>query len=77
MDIQSTKLELVQRLLNTQKEDVLQRVKEVFQEEDVDFWDTLNVEDKAAIDEGLAQLDRGEHVSQDAMQKEIKQRFNF
>jgi predicted transcriptional regulator len=77
MDIQATKLELVQRLLNTQKEQVLQRVREVFQEEDIDFWDTLSADDKAAIDDGIAQLDQGEYVSQEAVNEGIKQRFNF
>jgi predicted transcriptional regulator len=77
MDIQATKLELVQRLLNTQKEQVLQRVREVFQEEDIDFWDTLSADDKATIDDGIAQLDQGEYVSQEAVNEGIKQRFNF
>lgn len=77
LDIQATKLELGQKLLNTQKEQVLQRVREVFQEEDIDFWDTLSADDQSAIDEGIAQLDRGEYVSQEAVKEGIKQRFNF
>lgn len=78
MDIQATKLELMKLLLNTQKEQVLQRVKEIFeQEEDIDFWDELNAEDQAAIDEGIAQLDNGQYVSHNAVREDLKKRFNF
>ncbi|MEM9326801.1 MAG: hypothetical protein AAGA85_14140 [Bacteroidota bacterium] len=75
MDIQSIKIELVQRLLEIDQEKVLQRVKEVIEEAEDDFWDDLSVQDKAAIDEGLAQLDRGEFVSEEEVKKEWENRF--
>lgn len=75
--IQSTKLELMQLLLNTNKIEVLQRVKEVFEKESEDFWDDLTVEDQNAINEGLSQLDKGEYVSHKSVKKEIKNRFNI
>lgn len=53
MDIRTTKLELMQLMLNTQKEQVLQRIKDIFEQEgEVDFWDELSLEDQSAIDEG-------------------------
>jgi predicted transcriptional regulator len=75
--IQSTKLELMQLLLNTNKIEVLQRVKEVFEKESEDFWDDLTVEDQNAINEGLSQLDKGEYVSHESIKEEIKNRFNI
>ncbi|MEX2566065.1 MAG: hypothetical protein WD431_09005 [Cyclobacteriaceae bacterium] len=32
-------------------------------EDKVDFWERLSAEDRAAIDEGLEHLDKGQHVS--------------
>lgn len=65
-------------LLNTQKEQVLQRIKEVFeQEEGIDFWDELNIEDQAAIEEGIEQLDKGQSVSHESVKENIKKRFKF
>ena len=64
-------------LLDTQKEEVLARIKAVFEQEEVDFWDELSAEDQAAINEGLRQLDKGEHVSHQSVKEAIKNRFNF
>ena len=75
MDIQSIKIELVQRLLEIDQEQVLRRVKDILEEAEVDFWDDLSAGDKEAIDEGLAQLDRGDYVSEDDVKKEWKERF--
>lgn len=77
MDIQATKLELMQLLLNTKKEKVLVRIKEVFEQEGVDFWDELSLEDQTAINEGLEQLDNGQYVSHESVREDIKNRFNF
>jgi predicted transcriptional regulator len=78
MDIEATKLELIKLLLNTQKEQVLQRIKEIFeQEEGIDFWDKLSSEDQAAINEGMKQLDKGQYVSHESVREDIKKRFNF
>ena len=71
-------MELIKLLLNTQKEQVLQRIKEVFeQEEGIDFWDELNAQDQAAINEGIEQLDQGRHVPHESVREEIKKHFNF
>ena len=76
MDIQATKLELMQMLLNTQKEEVLAQVKAILEDE-TDFWETLSVEDQQAIDEGIQQLERGDSISFEDAEREIKERFNF
>jgi len=78
MDIRATKLELMQLMLNTQKEQVLQRIKDVFEQEgETDYWDELSLEDQSAIDEGLEQLDKGQYVAHESVSEEIKNRFNF
>ena len=44
---------------------------------ETDWSDELDAEEKAAIEEGLAQIERGEYVSHKEVQKKIKDRFNF
>ncbi|MEM9391888.1 MAG: hypothetical protein AAGA02_15525 [Bacteroidota bacterium] len=66
----------MQLLLNTQKEQILERIEAIFAQEE-DFWDELNAEDQAAINEGLSQLDEGQYVSHQSVRKDIKNRFNF
>lgn len=61
MDIKATKLELMQLLLQEQKESVLEKIKEVFEkkEETSDWWDELTQEQKNSIDKGREELDSG------------------
>lgn len=78
MDIQTTKLKLMQLLLDTQKEQILQSINDIFEkEEDLGFWDDLNSEDQLAIKDGIEQLDTGNHVSHESVREEVKERFNF
>ena len=74
MDIEATKLELMQLLLNTKKESVLARLKEVFeQEEDVDFWDELPVDLQASIERGLSQSANGQVKSHEEVMQKYQQ----
>ncbi len=77
MDIQAIKIELVQRLLQVDQQQVLERVKEILEEAEMDFWDQLSVGDREAIDDGLAQLDRGEFVPEEEVKKEWENRFKM
>jgi len=79
MDIRSEKLELMQMLLNTKEASVLARIREVLSGsvENKDWWDEIDQEERSEIEEGLSQLDRGDHISHKEVQKEIKDRFNF
>ena len=76
MDIQATKLELMQMLLDTQEENVLARVKMAF-ETDGDFWEELSREDQFAINDGIRQIEQGESVSREEADRMVKERFNF
>ena len=72
MDIQATKLELMQLLLNTQQEQILTRIKQVFEEEELDLWHTLNTEDQQAIEERIKQLISDEFIPEEALKKKSK-----
>lgn len=45
--------------------------------QEADWWDELPDEIKAAIDEGIAQADRGELIPHEQVMKEIKAKFNL
>ena len=49
MDIQATKIELVQKLLSETSEEVLQKVKDILSSEKSDWWHEISQEEKDAI----------------------------
>lgn len=72
MNIETTKLELMHLLLQTQKEDLLAKLKKVFEEEQVDWWSEMSKEEQEEIKTGLEQADKGEYITNDTVMK----RFN-
>ena len=74
MDIQATKIELAQLLLNTDDVSVLNKIKSIFKTEKKDWWLELSKEQQDSIDEGFAEIDRGEFVTWEDLKKEIKAR---
>ena len=74
MDIQATKIELAQLLLNTDDVSVLNKIKSIFKIKEKDWWDELSKEQQDSIDEGFAEIDRGEFVTWEDLKKEIKAR---
>lgn len=69
MNIESTKLELMKLLLNTQKESVLEKIKDIFQKESSkDWWEELSEEEHQEIELGLKEAENGKVKSnQDVM----------
>ena len=70
MDIEATKLELIQLVLQTQKKSVLEQVKSVFEAQSGDWWDDLTDQDKKEIELGLQDLEN-ENVVDHEQVKEI------
>lgn len=72
------KYRIITEIINSNDERVLNAVKSLLNiEDEVDFWEELSEEDRAAIDEGLEQLDKGQYLSRKSVREEIKNRFNF
>ena len=69
MNIQAEKIELAQLLLQTEDVSVLEAIKNIFKSEKKDFWDELSLEQKAEIEEGEKQIERGEYVLYEAIMK--------
>ena len=67
MNIETTKLELMHLLLQTKKESILKKIKSVFEEEQVDWWNEMSKMEKEEIKIGLAQADKGEYKSNETV----------
>lgn len=69
MNIETTKLELMHLLLQSQKESVLKKLKSVFEEEQVDWWSEMSNNEKEEIKTGLAQADKKVYKANETVMK--------
>ncbi len=72
MNIENTKLELIQQLQKTEDKAVLLRIRKVFEEESGDWFDELSVEEKKEIEIGIRQADEGKLVSHESVMEKLK-----
>ena len=78
MNLQAKKLELVQLILNTEKPAVLAKVEAIFKKEkDADWWDEISEDERNAIEEGLAEADRGELIPHEKVMKEVRAKYKL
>ena len=63
MDIQAEKLNLIKWLTDIEEPTVLKKLIALKNNEETDWWDLIDDEERAEIEEGLAQADRGEGIS--------------
>ena len=76
MTLEARKINLINWISTIQEDNILEKVEKI-QKEKTDWWDTISNKDKKAIDEGLGQLDRGEHLTHSQVRSKIKERFNL
>lgn len=69
MDIQTEKISLVKRLLETDDETILQQVKDVFEHNEKDFWNDLPQHVKAGIEQSKKQAEAGMLTPHDEVMK--------
>ena len=74
MDIQATKIELAQLLLNTDDISVLNKIKSIFKTEKKDWSHDLTNFQKEQIEIGEKEIANGEVVSWDDVKKQISER---
>jgi len=78
MNLQAKKLELVQMILNTEKPTVLAKVEAVFKKEKgADWWDEISEDERSAIEESLAEADRGELIPHEEVMKEVRAKYKL
>ena len=73
MDLQVRKYDLIQALVRMNDEDLLEKLESVIASHQVkgDWWNDLPKEEEDAINEGIAQLDKGTGISDREMRKRI------
>ncbi len=59
MNIETRKINLISWISHLQDENMLSRIEEL-QSQKQDWWDMISDEERAEIEEGIAQADRGE-----------------
>jgi len=65
-------------ILNTEKPTVLAKVEAVFKKEKgVDWWDEIGEAERNAIEEGLAEADRGELIPHEEVMKEVRAKYKL
>lgn len=65
-------------ILNTEKPSVLSKVEAVFKKEKgADWWDELGDDVKTALDESLAEADRGELIPHEEVMKEVRAKYKL
>ncbi|MFH0757878.1 MAG: hypothetical protein V2B15_11365 [Bacteroidota bacterium] len=78
MNLQAKKLELVQMILNTEKPSVLAKVEAVFKKEKgADWWDEISDAERTAIEEGLAEADRGELIPHEEVMEKVRAKYKL
>ncbi|PWL28530.1 hypothetical protein [uncultured Roseivirga sp.] len=62
MDIQAEKLRLIEWLASLRDSKTISELIAFKKSKETDWWDEISLEEKAEIEEGLVQADRGELV---------------
>ena len=66
MDIQAEKLNLIKWLTDIEEPAVLQKLIALKNNQETDWWDSIDDEERTEIEQGLAEADRGEGISHEA-----------
>lgn len=78
MDIKTLKLDLVERIIQTENSSVLIKIKKLFQpEKSEDWWDELPIEVQESIFEGLNDVKEENTFSHEQVIREAKQKYGF
>ncbi|MGQ7871164.1 hypothetical protein [Sunxiuqinia sp. sy24] len=78
MDIQALKLDLVAKILKTEKSSLLIHIAKLLEKEnDQDWWDQLPEEVQQSIRDGIEDASKGRTYSHDQVVREAKQKYGF
>jgi predicted transcriptional regulator len=78
MDIQALKLDLVEKIIHTEKTSTLFKIKDLLQDEKADdWWEDLPVEVQESIFEGMQDIKDGKVFTHEEIISEAKQKYGF
>ncbi len=72
MNIQAQKIELVKMILNIKDKNVLNNFIQLVKVSKEDWWDKISDSERVAIEEGLAELDKGLGIPHKEVMKKYK-----
>ncbi len=72
MDIQAEKLRLIEWLAKLNDTKTLNELITLKKKKEVDWWDAISAEERAEIEDGLAQSDRDESVPHEQVMAKYK-----
>ena len=74
MDI-SLKYKIVEKIIQTEDDVLLNEIKSMLGVQENDFWEALPEDVKQSINKAKAELDRGEGIPHEQVMADIRQRF--
>ena len=78
MDIQSLKLDLVNKIIHSKKRSVLIKVNQLLSDEiSDDWWDELPKEVQESVLEGIKDVNEGKLYTHEQVMKGAKQKYGF
>ncbi|QGY46583.1 hypothetical protein GM418_23855 [Maribellus comscasis] len=77
MDIQTLKLDLVEKILKTNKPSLLIKINNLISTENDDWWDDIPPEVQESILEGMEDIKSGKVFSHENIINEAKQKYGF
>ncbi len=78
MDIQALKIDLAQKILNSNKPDLLQKVNQLFRmEEPNDWWVELPKEIQESINQGLKDVEDGNVWTHEQVVQEAREKYGY
>ncbi|OFX60795.1 MAG: hypothetical protein A2066_07350 [Bacteroidetes bacterium GWB2_41_8] len=78
MDIQTLKINLARKILDSNKPSVLEKVEEILKSEgSEDWWYELPVEIQEAIQDGLKQAESGNLLTHEQVVHEARTKYGF
>ena len=66
------KYQIIEKIVQTTDESLLQEIKALLESASGDWWNTISEAERADIDEGLAQAERGETISHEEAMRQIQ-----
>jgi hypothetical protein len=71
MNIETRKINLIHWITRLTDEEVLEQI-ESLKNKDADWWDLISIEEKSEIEQGLAEIERGETKTHEAVMSKYK-----
>lgn len=72
MNLETEKLEILQLILNTDKTELLMKIKALLIEDELDWWDQLSEEEKQEIEVGLQEAEFGKLIEHDKVMESFR-----